>query len=218
MSKVQLTRPVLLLLYGYPGSGKTFFARQLAEDFSAAHLQADRLRDELFETPQYNRQENDVINNLMEYTTEEFLKAGVSVIWDNNVARTAQRRQLKEVANKTKSQQLLIWQQIDVESAFSRVVKRDKRRQDDKYAREMDRTTFEAIIGGMQNPTRLEDYVVVSGKHTYQTLKNSIVKKLYDLGAASIQEDNVAKPELVNRIPNPLAGRVDNTRRNIIIR
>jgi hypothetical protein len=72
----------------------------------------------------------------------------------------------------------------------------------------------------MQNPTNIEDFIVISGKHTYQTQRNAIFKKLYDQGllTSGSASSKIVKPELVNLIPNPMAGRVDQTRRNIVIR
>lgn len=220
MTRLQLTKPTLILLYGYPGSGKTFFARQLCEDLQAAHVQGDRIRFELFEAPRHDRQENEIIRHLMDYMTEEFLSAGVSVVYDTNAMRAAQRRELRELARRSKAGVLLIWLQIDVESAFSRVVKRDHRKADDKYSMNLDRTSFEGLSQGMQNPTNAEDFAVISGKHTYQTQRSRVVKKLYDLGLinATSAGATMVKPELVNLIPNPMAGRVDTTRRNIVIR
>lgn len=220
MNKFTLTRPTLILLYGYPGAGKTYFARQLCETINAAHVQGDRIRSELFETPRFDRQENEVITHLMEYMSEEFLNAGISVVFDTNAMRFSERRMLRDMARKAKAQPLLVWLQIDIESAFSRTRKRDRRKADDKYAMPLDRTTFEQFAGYMQNPNHAEDYVVISGKHTFSTQKAAIMKKFYDMGlldASTVNEKKV-KPGMVNLIPNPIAGRVDRTRRNIVIR
>ncbi len=219
-AKLELTQPTLFLLYGFPGSGKTYFARQICEELQAAHVQADRIRFELFEEPRFDKQEDDIVNNLMMYMAEEFLNAGISVVYDMNAARVGQRRILRELARKSKAQPIVIWFQMDIESAFTRIVKRDRRKTDDKYAIMLDRTTFEDLVSKMQNPTPTEDYIVVSGKHTFHTQRSAIIKKLYDMGLLNAQQttSGIAKPALVNLIPNPLAGRVDPSRRNIIIR
>jgi predicted kinase len=207
-------------LFGYPGAGKTFLARQLSEDVQAAHVQNDRIRFELFEQPRYDRQENQIVDHLMQYMTEEFLNAGISVIYDINAIRLTQRRELRDLARKHKADVLLVWLQIDQDSAFARVSKRDRRKIDDRYTTSLDRTTFQQIAAGMQNPQGTEDYIVISGKHNYNTQRNAVLKKLYDLGLVSTEGAGakLVKPQLVNLVPNPIAGRVDPNRRNINIR
>jgi predicted kinase len=217
MSKLQLRAPMLFLVYGYPGVGKTYFARQLAEDLIAAHIQGDRIRYELFEEPRYDRQENELVMHLMNYMTEEFLKAGIPVVYDTNAMRLSQRRALRDLARRSKVESLIVWLQIDLESAFARASKRDHRKTDDKYAMKIDRSMFERLTSYMQNPNPTEEYVVVSGKHTYGTQRGAIVKKLYDMAAIGTADasNGVVKPGLVNLVP---AGRVDQARRNVIIR
>lgn len=220
MSKIVSNKPLLLLLYGYPGSGKSSFARQLCEHLQAAHVQGERIRSELFEQPRYDKEENAVVGQLMDYMAEEFLNAGLSVVYDTNAMRFAQRHTLREMARRSKARPVLVWVQIDVESAFLRVVKRDKRRIDDRYAMTLDRSTFENIVSYMQNPRNIEDYFVISGKHTFVTQLNAIIKRLQELGLVHVDDTlaKIVKPGLVNLIPKPIGGRVDLSRRNIVIR
>ncbi len=219
MSKIVLARPVLLCLYGYPGSGKSYVARNLASALHIAHVSSDRLRSELFQNPRYDSQENAIIRHLMNYMTEEFLNSGISVVYDVNAARSAQRRQLRELARKHKAGYTLVWLQIDPETAFARTQERDRRTQDDKYSEPQTRSTFDSQAAAMQNPQG-EDYLVVSGKHSFGTQKNAIINRLYQIGLISSDtvQSTVAKPGLINLVPNPQAGRVDLSRRNITIR
>lgn len=217
MSKITTTKPLLIMMYGLPGAGKTYFAAELAKTMNAAHVQADRIRYELFEEPRYDKQEDEIVDHLMQYMAEEFLSAGVNVIFDINANRLVKRRALRELARKHKAESLLVWLQIDQESAIQRIAHRDRRRNNDKYARPYTKATFKEAVGAMQNPKN-EDFVVASGKHTFAMQKTALIKKLYAMTVidANNVSANVAKPGLVNLVP--AAGRVDMQRRNVVIR
>ena len=218
MAKIYPTKPFLLLFYGYPGAGKTYFARQFAENVQMAHLQADRIRGELFEEPRYDKQENSIVTHLMDYMAEEFLSAGLSVAYDLAATRAAQRRKLYELARRNRAQPILVWFQMDQDTAFMRNLKRDRRRADDKYAASLDRTSFEDMIGQMQNPRPGEDYVVISGKHLFNMQQSAVISSLRSKGVLDHDEasSRVIKPGLVNLVPKQ--GRFDASRRNISIR
>jgi len=222
MSKIIPSKPLFIMVYGFPGSGKTYFARQLCEQLQAAHIQGDRIRSELFDQPRYDKEENTVIAQLMDYMAEEFLSAGLSVIYDANAMRFAHRHALRDMARRHKAQPLLVWLQIDPETAFVRATKRDRRKIDDKYAAPIDQNIFQAIAGYMQNPRNVEDYTVISGKHVFNTQFGSVVKRLHELGVIPYEQvsNKVVKPGLVNLVPTvpKMGGRVDMSRRNIIIR
>lgn len=220
MGKLTTTKPLLILLYGLPGSGKTFFARQVAEHLSVAHVQGDRIRSELFEKPSYKKEENHIVASLMTYMTTEFLKAGVSVIFDTNAMRVAQRRSLRNLAQKTGAETVLVWLQIDPDSSYMRASKRDRRKHDDRYAQDMTAEVFKQMAAGMQHPDVTERHIVLSGKHVFTTQRNAFFRTLRErhLIVDPRAGEQVSKPGLINLIPNPSAGRVDMNRRNVVIR
>lgn len=220
MSKVVPAKPLFVMLYGFPGAGKTYFARQLCDNLQAAHVQGDRIRGELFAEPRWDAQENGVINQLMEYMAGEFLSAGMSVVYDTNAMRASQRRALRDMARKAGAEPVVVWFQIDLESAYARTAKRDRRRNDDRFAAPMNQQAFKNIVTHMQNPEASEQYVVISGKHLFATQLSSFMKRLHELKLISSEDmtHNVVKPGLVNLVPQPVPGRVDLSRRNIIIR
>ena len=219
MAKMVPSKPILLMLYGFPGAGKTYFARQFCEEVQAAHIQGDRIRSELFENPRYDKEENQVVTQLMDYMTEEFLAAGISVVYDTNAGRAIQRHNLRETARKAGAKPLLVWFQIDADSSFFRSSKRDRRRMDDKYSTPLDRAMYQNLVSQMQNPAMTEDYLVISGKHTLRTQYSAVAHKLRELNLYGLDDgQHVVKPGLVNLVPNQNAGRVDMGRRNITIR
>ena len=217
MAKATPVKPLLIMMYGFPGSGKSSFARQLTDSLQVAHIQGDRIRGELFSDPRYDKQENAIVTQLMNYMAEEFLSAGVSVIYDDATHRVSQRMALRDMARKKNAIPILIWFQIDADSTFIRLEKRDRRRIEDKYSREYTEQDYAKHLTTMQNPNN-EDFIVLSGKHTFGSQRSSVFKRLSELGLISIitTQQNVIKPGLVNLIPGS-AGRVDLSRRNINI-
>ncbi len=217
MSKINPKTPFLLTLYGYPGSGKTFLSRQLTEVISAVHLDSDRIRFELFSNPKYDKNEDKILSQVMNYMTEKFLTAGVSVVYDVNAARSFDRHKLKAMAKKFSALNLVVWLQIDADTAFVRNKKRDKRKSDDKYSLILSTSMFKNMISFMQNPTPNEDYVVVSGKHAFLTQKNAIFNKMRQLNIIDTisANEHLAMPGMVNLVPN---GNMNLHHRNVIIR
>jgi hypothetical protein len=70
----------------------------------------------------------------------------------------------------------------------------------------------------MQNPAHDEEYMVLSGKHSYNMQRTAILKKMYSLKLVNpdVVSANVVKPGMINLVPD--SGRVDLSRRNINIR
>lgn len=221
MIKSRLSQPVLVYMYGLPGSGKTFVSRQLAEMLGMTHISSDRLRSELFEKPKHDKTEYQIITNLMDLMTEQFLNAGVSVIYDISVSRLTDRRAIREMARKLDAKEMMVWIQIDADTAWARTQARDRRKADDRYSDPISQAVFDRYMNLMQNPQN-ENYLVLSGKHLFSNQKTSLLRRLREIGAISDDtlEEKVAKPELINLVSRAQvqAGRVDYSRRNVIIR
>jgi predicted kinase len=220
MEKILPSQPFLLLLYGFPGAGKTYFTRQFTDSIQAAHLEQDRIRHELFQQPRYSRQENAALNRIIEYMASEFLNAGISVVLDMNAMRISQRRIMREMANKAGARTVVVWFQVDADTAFGRNQKRDRRKADDRYAVGYDVEAFKQLAGYMQHPEPTETFVVVSGKHSFPGQMSGVLKKLVDLHVlkATAVAHKMIRPELVNLVPAPQDHDSRQTRRNIVLR
>jgi predicted kinase len=218
-SKVTPSKPFVLMMYGFPGSGKTSFSRQMSEELGIIHLQEDKIRHDLFgnnDSPGAHK----ATRKVMDFMTRDYLKAGISLMYDAHVIRAIDRRKVREMAHEAKAVSLLIWLQVDPEATFERTQKRDRRKADDKYAQEYDEETYRYILGQMQNPNN-EDYIVVSGKHTFSTQHSSVIKRLFDMRVLTAKDAsaNVVKPELMNLVPKSnIQMRGDIIHRNISIR
>jgi predicted kinase len=220
MEKILPSQPFLLLLYGFPGAGKTYFARQFTETIQAAHLEQDRIRYELFAQPKYTKQENSALNRIMEFMTSEFLGAGISVVMDMNAMRVSQRRILKDMANRANAKTIVVWFQVDADTAFMRNQKRDRRKADDRFAVGYDVDAFRQLAAYMQHPEPTESFVVISGKHTFANQMSGVLKKFVDMHIvkATAVAHKMIRPELVNLVPVPQDRSSRQVRRNIVLR
>jgi predicted kinase len=221
MAKNRLNQPLLIYMYGLPGSGKTFVARQLSALLGMAHINSEQIRQMITQTPHYEKEEQRTVRYLMNYMTERFLDAGMGVIYDVSANRVGERRALREMAAKHNAKDLMIWVQIDIDSAWARQEARDKRTFDDKFSEELDQKTFEQITQIMQNPQD-EKPLVLSGKHLFNSQKNTIIRRLFEMGVLKEDafEQKIANPGLVNLVPRTVndPSHPDYTRRNVVIR
>ncbi len=74
--------PALVILCGLPGTGKSYFARELAARAPFAWLNSDRTRKLLVARPQYSRREHQRVFAAMHALTLEYLREGYSVVFD----------------------------------------------------------------------------------------------------------------------------------------
>lgn len=215
----QLKEPVLFILLGLPGSGKTYLARQLSSKLGATHIELEKIRHAIFDNPQYTTDENSVVKHVAFMMAEEFLKAKLPVIYDTSTNRRVERRELRDFARHFEAKPLLIWQQIDPSTGYARVSRRDSRKLDDRFGRVLDNKTFMNFNDDLQTPLH-EDYIIVSGKHSFQGQYNSITRYLVETGLVA-PDSKIAKsvpnPGLVNLVSGS-RGRVDYNRRNVNIK
>ncbi len=185
MGKLELNPPLLLITMGYPGAGKTFFARQFAEQYELARLSEERFRYELFEKPQFNQDESDIISRILDYSLEQLMKTGESIICDGTFSRFARRRELIELARANGYRTLTIWLQTDATTSQTRAGKRDRRGQDSKYSFDILRATFEQLASQLERPGEKEASVVISGKHAFKGQSLTVLRKITDVYASA---------------------------------
>lgn len=77
-----IKRQLLVMMLGVPGSGKSFFARQLADSLGFVRVSSDAIRTRLFgrPDPRPSQRYSDVPMALMNLYAEDALATGRSVI------------------------------------------------------------------------------------------------------------------------------------------
>ena len=113
----QLPRLVVVML-GYPGSGKSTFGQRLAAKTGACHLDVDAIRD--------NPQTRDDYQNHYRQLQRSAISSGQSIIRANQHNSLDQRRRVADWAGSLGYQFVIAWIKTPKEVAVDRVVARGR--------------------------------------------------------------------------------------------
>src|SRR5579862_6132955 len=161
MSRTE-SRPSLFYLIGYPGAGKTTFARQLARYSGASHLSADQIAFSLFYIPSYTKEETDILHATMEQQAAALISAGKSVIYDASANSYFRRQRLAELARRTNATAVGIWIRTPAPAALRRCC----RLRPSEYAARVFRTVpaplFHQLVMQFEAPDLAVERAIVS--------------------------------------------------------
>lgn len=178
MKSLSTSRPIVILMVGVPGAGKSHFAIQFAKLFQTPLVSYDKIHHLLFSDPQFSKDEELLVASLMNNLILEIFKTGKTFIIDGAVNSRAARTEVERIARKNDYGTLTVWVQTDNESAKYRVVTRNKKRVGDKYNVRMTEEQFDRHAQRINPPVGKEEHVVVSGKHTFASQAKAVLKKI----------------------------------------
>lgn len=154
-------RPVLYLLIGYPGAGKTTVARIIHEATGAVHLWSDVERHKMFGHPTHSEEESLRLYDELNARTEKLLAEGRSVVFDTNFNFHEDRRKLREIATRQGAETVAIWVTVPEQMARHRAVDRGQKR--NGYHTRMTDEEFDRIIAKLEAPTKDEKTIKLDG-------------------------------------------------------
>jgi predicted kinase len=222
MKALSLARPLLILVIGLPGSGKSFFARHFSDTFGSPLVSADEMQFELFDPPKFSPMEYGLIKRLAERQLTQLTKTRTSIVVDGICNTRQERQQLEQFATAHNYGTLIVWVQTDEPTAKSRSTTRNKKRSGDELNVRLTQEQYATQAKRMSPPTKTEDYVVISGKHTYSTQAKMVLRKLAAPRAEKADAAYQKETEQVRaRTPNPAPRAATPTtqpRRNVVIR
>ena len=73
---------MIVIVFGLPGSGKTYFANRVAQMLNAKYISSDSIRKEMFITPVYSSESRALVYNEMRRRMVESAKHGKEVVLD----------------------------------------------------------------------------------------------------------------------------------------
>ena len=180
-NKLQLDSPLLIVMMGLPGAGKTFFARQLANTLNFGYISEDRIRYDIFADPKFSQDEQTVTRKIMGYMIEELSRVKRHIILDGRFLNASERQKIHQAMKAAEYKSLTVWVQTEEDLARRRSLKRDKRKPDDKYNSPVTKIEFNSSKDNLQKPEEKENFSVISGKHTFKSQSDTVLKRIAKL-------------------------------------
>jgi predicted kinase len=104
-----VARPVLVMLVGPPGTGKSRLARQLSVALDAQVVESDRVRKQLFTEPRYTGGEHAAVYGWCHAVMRSALVVGRNVVFDATNLEERARRRVYHIAEGCDARLFVIW-------------------------------------------------------------------------------------------------------------
>ena len=119
-----VTKPVIVVVSGLPGSGKSYFARRLVAQASLLPLESDALRKALFRAPTYDADESARLFRACYSLIEDLLRRGVSILLDATNLIEDHRQRLYHIADTLEVKLILVHLKASPEVVYERLERR----------------------------------------------------------------------------------------------
>lgn len=150
-----VAKPVLIVVSGLPGTGKSYFCSKLAERLPFITLESDALRKVLFSSLTYSLQESSRLFQACHRLIEQLLRRGFSLILDATNLSERHREYLYSIADHLDVKLVLVW----VEAPPQLVRERLKDRRNEETKSDADWIVYQKMKSSVQ-PIRRNHYVV----------------------------------------------------------
>ncbi|MFW5644326.1 MAG: AAA family ATPase [Bacteroidota bacterium] len=115
---------MIVLVFGLPASGKSWFARQFAEKLKASYLNTDMIRVQLGKTGQYDKDSKQEIYDELKNLAIRNLKNKKDIIIDGTFHKKERREDFFNLADENNTQIYL----VEIKASESKVRERLKKR------------------------------------------------------------------------------------------
>lgn len=165
--------PTVIAVFGLPGSGKSFFARHLAEHLQAAYFNTDLIRNQLQKRGQYQPSDKQAVYAYLFDQLQQALRQDQKVVVDGTFFRQALRQQLVAAAGAEGG--IVRW--IEVQASPTLVHERLARTRTDSEA---DWTVYE-LVKAQFEPLDSPHLILHSTNDNLARLLEEALKYLNDL-------------------------------------
>ncbi len=163
----------LFLMYGYPGSGKSTFSRQLSGVRDISRVSSDELRARMWSDVEAGRDPKSapVIFGAVSYMAERLLEAGRSVLYDINCNKHDQRM---TAADAYKVRTIVIWVQTSAQDARAREA---SRLSDPNYTA-IPQQRYDELVHDMEDPGEDEIVIHIDGSVPFEAQLSAFDEQL----------------------------------------
>lgn len=158
------SKPRALLVFGAPCSGKSTFSDKFAEKFDLAVYDFEELK------VKYRLTRKNIL-----LIIKLIARTGKTIIIEGGLSTEKEREEIRNLLRTAGYEPSLIWIQTDVTTIRNRLKVRYK---SVNKAKEI----YDAEVNAMEAPSELEDPIILSGKHTFETQTKHVLAGLADVG------------------------------------
>jgi predicted kinase len=154
-----MSKPILYLMVGHPGAGKTTISRLIAKRTGAVHLWADEERHKMFDQPTHTESESIQLYEYLNHRANELLRSGHSVVFDTNFNFASDRQKLQDIAEQNDAISKVVWMTTPVAIARERAVHAPRER--NGYMVGMTQEQFDSIVSKLEPPAKNENIIKI---------------------------------------------------------
>jgi predicted kinase len=136
---------MIVVVFGLPGTGKSFFSKHFAEEAGARHLNTDIIREKLDLKGRYDKKAKQLVYKELHKRTRKEVQNGSDVIVDGTFHKYQRRKEITEMANEKNVQIHFIEVKATDETVKERLEKNRKHSEADFEVYEKIKRSFEPV-------------------------------------------------------------------------
>lgn len=168
-----MDKPLIVMFVGVPGSGKTTFAKKLAEKVNAIVLSSDSMRIWMWgsleakqaahDTLEKRKLGNQLTFGALNYATNQAVMAGYSVIYDCNANHITERQEKYDIAKAYGALPVVVRLRVPYETSLQRIQTREETHDARQFIGDKALQVLEQFTADIEEPSSNENVIEISG-------------------------------------------------------